>query len=109
MKLLSLISIALNRSVLVGEQVTFEIVVQNLGQIDLNNVVVREDSFNGLVYDSFIDYTGLWTKNNDLSWTLNVPLVAGEYAGFFVTFNTTAEGKFVNVVVADSKELRNSK
>ena len=101
--------IALNRSVMVGEQVTFEIVVQNLGQVDLNNVVVREDSFNGLVYDSFKDYTGLWTKNRDLSWTLNVPLVAGEYAGFFVTFNTTAEGKFVNVVVADSKEIPNKK
>ena len=101
--------IALNRSVMVGEQVTFEIVVQNLGQVDLNNVVVREDSFNGLVYDSFKDYTGLWTKNGDLSWSLNVPLVAGEYAGLFVTFNTTAEGKFVNVVVADSKEIPNKK
>ncbi len=101
--------IALNKSVIVGEQVTFEIVVQNLGQVDLNNVVVREDSFNGLVYDSFKDYTGLWTKNRDLSWSLNVPLVAGEYAGFFVTFNTTAEGKFVNVVVADSKEIPNKK
>ena len=99
--------IALNRSVMVGEQVMFEIVVHNLGQVDLTNVVVREDSFSGLIYDSFTDYTGLWTKNSDLSWNLNTPLRAGEYAGFFVTFNTTAEGKFVNVVVADSNEIPN--
>ena len=99
--------IALNRSVMVGEQVMFEIVVHNLGQVDLTNVVVREDSFSGLIYDSFTDYTGLWTKNRDLSWNLNTPLRAGEYAGFFVTFNTTAEGKFVNVVVADSNEIPN--
>ena len=99
--------IALNRSVMVGEQVMFEIVVHNLGQVDLTNVVVREDSFSGLIYDSFTDYTGLWTKNRDLSWNLNTPLRAGEYAGFFVTFNTTAEGNFVNVVVADSNEIPN--
>jgi len=57
-----------------------EIVVHNLGQVALINVVVREDSFDGLVYDSFIDYTGLWTKNSDLSWTLNTPLSIGEYS-----------------------------
>ena len=101
--------IAINRSVLVGEQAMFEIIVQNLGQVDLNNVVVREDSFDGLVYDSFLDYTGLWTKNSDLSWSLNVPLAVGEYAGFFVVFNTTKTGNFVNVVVADSTEIPNKR
>ena len=99
--------IAINRSVLVGEQVMFEIVVHNLGQVDLTNVVVREDTFTGLVYDSFIDYDGVWTKNGDLSWTLTTPLRAGEYEGFFVVFNTTSAGNFVNVVVADSNEIPN--
>ena len=99
--------ISINRSVLVGEQVMFEIVVHNLGQVDLTNVVVREDSFSGLIYDSFIDYSGLWTKNSDLSWTLTTPLRAGEYEGFFVVFNTTNAGNFVNVVVADSNEIPN--
>ena len=99
--------ISINRSVLVGEQVMFEIVVHNLGQVDLTNVVVREDSFSGLIYDSFIDYSGLWTKNSDLSWTLTTPLRAGEYEEFFVVFNTTNAGNFVNVVVADSNEIPN--
>ena len=81
--------ITINRTVNVGEQVMFEIVVHNLGQVDLTNVVVREDSFSGLIYDSFIDYSGLWTKNSDLFWTLTTPLRAGEYEEFFVVFNTT--------------------
>ena len=85
----------------------FEIVVHNLGQVDLTNVVVREDTFTGLVYDSFIDHSGLWAKNGDLSWTLTTPLCAGEYEGFFVVFNTTNAGNFVNVVVADSNEIPN--
>ena len=99
--------IVINRSVLVGEQVMFEIVVHNLGQVDLTNVVVREDIFTGLVYDSFIDHSGLWAKNGDLSWNLTTPLRAGEYEGFFVVFNTTAAGNFVNFVVADSNEIPN--
>ena len=99
--------IAINKSVLVGDQVMFEIVVHNFGQVTLNDVVVREESFEGLTYDSFIDYTGLWTKNNDLSWKLNTPLYVGEYAGFFVVFNTTSAGDFMNVIVADSKEIPN--
>ena len=99
--------IAINKSVLVGDQVMFEIVVHNFGQVTLNDVVVREESFEGLTYDSFIDYTGLWTKNNDLSWSLNTPLYVGEYAGFFVVFNTTSAGEFMNVIVADSKEIPN--
>ncbi|SDA72335.1 DUF7507 domain-containing protein, partial [Methanobrevibacter millerae] len=99
--------IAINKSVLVGDQVMFEIVVHNFGQVTLNDVVVREESFEGLTYDSFIDYTGLWTKNNDLSWSLNTPLYVGEYAGFFVVFNTTSAGEFMNVIVADSREIPN--
>ena len=76
--------ITINRTVNAGDQVMFEIVVHNLGQVDLTNVVVREDTFTGLVYDSFIDYDGVWTKNGDLSWNLTTPLRAGEYEGFFV-------------------------
>ena len=70
--------ITINRTVNVGEQVMFEIVVHNTGKVILNDVTVRENSFDGLTYDSFIDYYGVWTKNGDLSWTLNAPLYAGE-------------------------------
>ena len=99
--------IAINKSVAVGDKVMFEIVVHNTGKVTLNDVVVREDSYVGLDYDSFSDSTGMWVKNSDLSWNLTGPLYAGEYVGFFVVFNTASEGSFVNVVVADSKEVPN--
>ena len=55
---------------------------------------------------SFIDYYGVWTKNGDLSWTLNAPLYAGEYLSLFVVFNTTKAGTFTNVVSASSDKTK---
>ena len=102
---LSVEKITLNKTVNLGEQVTFEIIVHNTGSTDLTNVVVREDQFEGLKYSSFVDYTGNWKYNGDLTWTLTNPLKAGEYSGFFVVFDTTRAGDFVNVVVAKSNEV----
>ena len=86
-------------------QVTFEIIVHNTGSTDLTNVVVREDQFDGLTYNSYSDYTGNWKYNGDLTWTLNTPLKSGEYSGFFVVFNTTRVGDFTNIVIAKSNEV----
>ncbi|WP_407423653.1 hypothetical protein, partial [Methanobrevibacter sp.] len=46
------------------------------------------------------------TKNNDLSWTLNTPLYAGEYLSLFVVFNTNKVGTFTNVVSASSDKTQ---
>lgn len=43
--------IAINRTVKVGEQVTFEIIVHNTSEEELSNVVVCELNYEGLVYD----------------------------------------------------------
>ena len=102
---LSVEKITLNNTVNLGEQVTFEIIVHNTGSTDLTNVVVREDQFDGLTYNSYVDYTGNWKYNGDLTWTLNTPLKPGEYSGFFVVFDTTRAGDFVNIVVAKSNEV----
>ncbi|WP_149732843.1 DUF11 domain-containing protein, partial [Methanobrevibacter millerae] len=99
--------VALEDVVIVGNQVTFEIVVRNTGEVALTDVVVEESSYTGLVYDSFVDYNGLWIKNNDLSWTLNAPLYVGEIATFYAVFNTTATGQFMNVVTVDTNETGN--
>ena len=99
--------IALNKTVIAGQQVTFEIVVHNNGEVAINNLTVYESSFDGLTYASWLDNTGLWIKNNDLSWTLNSGLLAGEYLGFLVVFNTTEAGNFTNVIVAKSDETPN--
>ena len=102
---LSVEKITLDKVVNLGEQVTFEIIVHNTGSTDLTNVVVKEDQFEGLTYNSYVDYTGNWKYNGDLTWTLTNPLKVGEYSGFFVVFNTTHVGDFVNVVLVKSNEV----
>ena len=102
---LSVEKITLNNTVNLGEQVTFEIIVHNTGSTVLTNVVVREDQFDGLTYNSYVDYTGNWKYNGDLTWTLNTPLKPGEYSGFFVVFDTTRAGDFTNIVIAKSNEV----
>ena len=90
-----------------GAQATFEIVIHNTGNAPLTNMIVREYFSEGLIYDHFVDYLDLWTYNGDLTWTMNSKLVPGEYVGFFVTFNTTKDGVFTNIVVANSTECDN--
>ena len=90
-----------------GGQATFEIVIHNTGNAPLTNMIVGEYFSEGLVYDHFVDYLDLWTYNGDLTWTMNSRLLPGEYVGFFVTFNTTKDGVFTNIVVANSTECDN--
>ena len=91
-------------NILNGNQATFGIVVHNTGNAPLTGVTVREYDFKGLVYNHFTDYLDIWTYNGDLTWTMNTELLAGEYVALFVTFNTTGEGNFTNIVAADSNE-----
>ena len=105
---LSVKKIALNRTVVTGDKIMFEIIVQNTGSAVLNNVKVKEDTFTGLRYNSFVDYSGNWVFNNgDLTWTYKNPLNPGESVGFFIVFDTLREGKFINIVVANSSESPN--
>ena len=94
--------ITINPVVLVGDQVTFEILVKNIGEVTLSNVFVEESSYTGLTYDSFVK-NGYWTNsvvNGKNRWTLNTNLAPNEAIGLFVVFNTTKTGNFTNVVVA---------
>jgi uncharacterized repeat protein (TIGR01451 family) len=93
--------IVLNKTVQVGEQVIFEIVVHNSGKVPIDNITVVESSFVGLEYVGYLDATGRWV-NNGLSWTLSDTLTPGEYIGFFVIFNTTSEGNFTNTIISDN-------
>ena len=101
--------ITLTPIVLVGDQVIFEIVVRNVGEAILTNVFVEESSYDGLIYDSYLDNV-LWTHSvvdGKHRWTLNSDLAVNEIVGFFVVFNTTGKGNFTNVVVAGSDETEN--
>ncbi|WP_223166092.1 DUF7507 domain-containing protein, partial [Methanobrevibacter millerae] len=101
--------ITLTPVVLVGQQTSFEIIVKNTGEVVLTKVFLEETSYDGLVYDSFVD-NGAWTHsviNGKNVWTLNKNLDLNETASLFVNFNTTVRGNFTNVVVAGSNETVN--
>ena len=90
-----------NKTVKVGEQVSFTIVVKNTGGCDLTGVYVIDDDYTtGLVYDHFVDSTGKWTFDGNGKWTYNDVLGIGEEAQFDVVFNTTSVGFKVNNVTA---------
>ena len=99
---LTLQKITINNTVTVGDNVIFEIVVENSGDVTLNNVTVKEIDFEGLEYVTWFDYTGQWIKNEDLSWTYSYPLESGRVTDFFVVFKTTKIGNFTNVITAKS-------
>ena len=99
---LTLQKITINNTVTVGDNVIFEIVVENSGDVTLNNVTVKEIDFEGLEYVTWFDHTGQWIKNEDLSWTYSYPLESGRVSNFFVVFKTTKIGNFTNVITAKS-------
>ena len=98
--------IALNKTVYVGNQTVFTIVVRNIGDCDLGDVAVVEKSYDGLVFDSYVDGVGSWIRIGD-RFVLDGILAKGASASFNVIFNTTVRGNFTNVVVASSNVTEN--
>ena len=99
--------VVLNRTVIRGQQVMFEIIIRNTGQETLSDIVVRELKYDGLIFDHFIDPIGYWIKNENLSWSLNKTLYPNEYEGFLVVFNTTKRGNFTNFVEVSTNNTDN--
>ena len=62
--------VTINRTVIVGEEVMFEIIVHNTCKVNIDNVTVRDIPSDALSYVRFIDNEGRWVKNGDLSWNL---------------------------------------
>ena len=90
--------------VVLGDQAIFEIIVNNTGKVDLSDVRVYEDSFDGLVYDSYVA-SDRWTCqiiHSKPVWTFNGDLPAGEIVLLTVYFNTTKAGTFSNTAVVKS-------
>ena len=98
--------VALNKTVYVGNQTVFTIVVRNTGDCDLGDVTVVERSYDGLVFDSYVDSIGSWKHIGD-KFVLDGILAKGASASFNVIFNTTVRGNFTNVVVASSNVTEN--
>ena len=95
----------LTKRVKVGEITEFEIIVRNIGEVDLKNVFVRENKYDsGLVYLNYTSIKGNWRYDLDDDakprFTLTDLLKVGESASFRVIFNTTQIGNFSNTVEA---------
>ena len=106
--------ITLNKTVKVGEEVVFEIIVENTGELDLDNVFVRESKYDAeLVYQRYVSNNGNWMYSldeNKHKFSLNDTLKVGESASFYVIFIATAIGEFSNTATVgyDNKTLGNS-
>ena len=100
--------ISLNRTVYVGNQSGFDIIVTNTGNIDLSNVTLLEDYPKELIFDSFIGDN--WTQSGNVFKYSGI-LKAGESIKLFVLFNTTKVGVFTNNVgvqaVINTSEMDN--
>ena len=98
--------IALNTTVIVGEQTVFTIVVNNTGNCALGDVYVIEEVPEGLTYAGYNNVTGTWNVEDlgegKYRFTLVGDLAEDGVASFNVIFNTTISGNFTNVVMAGS-------
>ncbi|WP_297826011.1 right-handed parallel beta-helix repeat-containing protein [uncultured Methanobrevibacter sp.] len=91
--------ISLNRTVYLGNQSGFDIIVTNTGNLDLTNVTLFENYPKELIFDSFVGEN--WTKSGNVFRYSGV-LKAGESIKLFVLFNTTKVGSFVNDVTVQA-------
>ena len=97
---MSVDKISLNKTVNVGEQVSFVIVVKNTGDCDLTGVYVIEDEYSeGIVLDHMLPNSD-WIFDGISKFTYGKTLGRGQSANFTVIFNTTSVGFKFNHVIA---------
>ena len=107
---MSITEFALNKTVCVGNQTEFMIVVNNTGDSNLTGVYVVEKSSDDMVYNSWRPVSGNWVYsyiNGVHRWTLDGSLAPNETASFILVFNTTSVGNKTNIVLGGSNELDN--
>ena len=87
-----------------GDQIAFHIVVENTGDVELDNIYFIENSYDDLVYDHFKQSNQNWTveklDGDRYKFTLNQEVAIGEEFGLTVYFNSTTSGWKENNVTA---------
>ena len=92
-----------NESVYPGEEVSFNIIVRNIGEYDCTGVYIVDDKYSeGLEYDYFVDQTNSWTYQGHNRWNYNKVLKVGEEAQIMLFFlvKTKKPGLLNNTVFA---------
>lgn len=98
---LSIVKISKNDFVQVGDEISFIIRVENIGDTDLTGVYVSDNEYSeGLVFMGYLDPLDKWTFDGNDKWSYNDVLKVGESAEFEVFFKTLTWGYKVNTAVA---------
>ncbi|WP_458456535.1 right-handed parallel beta-helix repeat-containing protein, partial [Methanobrevibacter sp.] len=104
---MSVQKITLNKTVYIGNQTMFKIVVTNTGESNLTNITVHETEYEGLKLADF-KADSLWSGNVTTGKFLYKGMLRpGENASFIVIFDTFKKGNFTNVVVASNNKTTN--
>jgi hypothetical protein len=105
---MDVVKISNNKSVIKGEDVSFDIVVRNNGTLMLSNVTIVEDNYSDLIYKSWTPINGEWeytTVNGKPAWRLINMLGVNEAVSILVNFSTenaTPGGKINSVIVTSN-------
>lgn len=91
------------------DEISFDIVVKNVGEYDCTGVYVIEKPDKGLEYDYYVDQTNSWTHsraNGVNRWTYNYVLGVGEESTFTVFFivKTGKLGLLNNTVIVGNNQ-----
>lgn len=84
-----------------GDEVSFDIVVRNVGEYDCTGVYIVDSQYSkGLIYDYFVDPTDSWNYKGNLRWDYNNVLKVGEEATITLFFfvKTNKVGLLYNTV-----------
>ena len=99
--------IALNSTVNVGDQVTFQIVVHNTGEVAIEGMEIVENPDESLVFERWYCDGETWGNEGETHYYLWEPIAPGGYSEFFVVYSTTKAGNITNAI-AVSDELFNA-
>lgn len=105
---LSIVKIANNDVVNVGDEVSFTLLVENTGDCNLTGFYVIDRDHKGLSYKGFVDDSGLWQFDGVDTWVYTGILQPGETAGFDVIFTAISEGLKTNTAIVGFEDVNMS-
>ena len=90
-----------------GDEVSFDIIVRNVGKYDCTGVYIVDNQYSkGLVYDYFVDPTNSWNYKGDMRWDYNKVLKVGEQSRITLFFivKTNKVGLLNNTVFVGNNQ-----
>ena len=97
--------LTLNKTVYLGNQTVFTIVVTNTGDCDLGDVCVVESVPAGLKFSGFVG--DAWSTSDNVTFKYAGVLKVNESVRFDIVFDTVAAGNWTNGVTATSNVTEN--